>query len=48
MSRALRFLPIRLRKEERLRQHGTDEQITEDGFADALRFYLTMLTLAAS
>lgn len=45
---ALRFLPIRLRKEERLRQHGTDEQITEDGFADALRFYLTMLTLAAS
>ncbi|MEX1366396.1 MAG: M20 family peptidase [Nannocystaceae bacterium] len=44
---AFRFLPIRLRKAERVRLHGTDEQITVEGFADAVRFYLNLLTLAA-
>lgn len=44
---AYRFLPIRMRAKDRTRIHGTDEQTTVEGFADAVRFYMTVMTLAA-
>lgn len=44
---AYRFLPIRMRAADRSRLHGTDEQTTVEGFADAVRFYMTVMTLAA-
>ncbi len=44
---AYRFLPIRMRAADRTRLHGTDEQITVEGFADAVRFYMTLMTLSA-
>lgn len=44
---AYRFLPIRMRAKDRTRLHGTDEQTTVEGFADAVRFYMTVMTLAA-
>lgn len=42
-----RFLPIRMRAEDRKRMHGTNEQNTVEGFADAVRFYMTVMTLGA-
>lgn len=42
-----RFLPIRLDDADRKRLHGTDERIDVDGLADAVRFYATVITLAA-
>lgn len=42
-----RFLPLRMRAEDRTRMHGTDEQNTVEGFADAVRFYMTVIKLAA-
>lgn len=44
---AYRFLPIRMRAKDRTRMHGTDEQTTVEGFAEAVRFYMTVMTLAA-
>jgi len=44
---AYRFLPIRMRAEDRTRIHGTNEQTTVEGFADAVRFYMTVMALAA-
>jgi carboxypeptidase PM20D1 len=44
---AYRFLPIRMRAHDRTRMHGTDEQTTVEGFAEAVRFYMTVMTLAA-
>ena len=44
---AYRFLPIRMRGAERTRIHGTDEQIGVADLADAVRFYMTVMTLAA-
>jgi carboxypeptidase PM20D1 len=44
---AYRFLPIRMRAADRTRIHGTDEQTTVEGFGDAVRFYMTVVTLAA-
>lgn len=44
---AYRFLPIRMRAADRTRLHGTDEQTTVEGFADAVRFYMTVMMLAA-
>jgi len=44
---AYRFLPIRMRAADRTRLHGTDEQTTVEGFADAVRFYMTVMKLAA-
>ena len=42
-----RFLPIRMKAEDRKRMHGTDERTTVEGFADAVRFYMGVMTLAA-
>jgi carboxypeptidase PM20D1 len=44
---AYRFLPIRMRASDRTRMHGTDEQTTVEGFADAVRFYMTVMMLGA-
>jgi carboxypeptidase PM20D1 len=44
---AYRFLPIRMRAADRTRLHGTDERTTVEGFADAVRFYMTVMALAA-
>lgn len=44
---AFRFLPLRMVKEDRVRIHGTDEQLSVEGFSDAVRFYMTLVTLAA-
>lgn len=46
-DQAYRFLPIRMRGEDRVRIHGTDEQTTVEGFAAAVRFYMTVMTLGA-
>ncbi len=42
-----RFLPIAMVGDDRKRIHGTDEQLTLEGLADAVRFYMTLITLAA-
>jgi carboxypeptidase PM20D1 len=42
-----RFLPIRMRAEDRTRIHGTDERTTVEGFAEAVRFYMGVMVLAA-
>jgi len=42
-----RFLPLRMRAKDRVRMHGTDEQNTIEGFADAVRFYMAVMMLAA-
>lgn len=34
-----RFLPLRIRKDERAMIHGTDEHVKADALADAVRFY---------
>lgn len=44
---AYRFLPLRMRAKDRTRMHGTDEQNTVEGIADAVRFYMTVIELAA-
>ncbi len=44
---AYRFLPIRMRASDRTRLHGTDEQTTVEGFAEAVRFYMMVISLAA-
>lgn len=44
---AYRFLPIRMRAKDRTRMHGTDEQTTVEGFGEAVRFYMTVMTLGA-
>jgi carboxypeptidase PM20D1 len=44
---AYRFLPIRMRTADRTRVHGTDERTTVEGFAEAVRFYMTVMMLAA-
>ncbi len=44
---AYRFLPIRMRGDDRKRMHGTDEQMTVENFADAVRFYAAVITLGA-
>lgn len=44
---AFRFLPIRMTNEDRERLHGTDERMSVEGYGDAVRFYETLLTLAA-
>jgi carboxypeptidase PM20D1 len=43
---AYRFLPIRMRTNDRTRVHGTNEQTTVEGFAEAVRFYMTVMMLA--
>lgn len=45
---AYRFLPIRLRAADRTRIHGTDEQIAVEDLANAVRFYMTVVALAAA
>ncbi|MCA9704562.1 MAG: M20 family peptidase [Myxococcales bacterium] len=42
-----RFLPLRMRAADRKRMHGTDEQNTVQGIADAVRFYMAVVMLAA-
>lgn len=42
-----RFLPIALDDTDRARLHGTDERISLDGVGGAVRFYATLLVLAA-
>ena len=44
---AFRFLPVRLGLEDTVRIHGTDERNSVAGFADAVRFYMTVMSLAA-
>jgi carboxypeptidase PM20D1 len=44
---AYRFLPIRMRPQDRTRVHGTDEMTTVEGFAEAVRFYMTVMALGA-
>jgi len=44
---AYRFLPLRMRAKDRTRMHGTDEQNSVEGFADAVRFYMAVMMLAA-
>jgi carboxypeptidase PM20D1 len=43
-----RFLPIALRPADRARMHGTNERIAVDGFAGAIRFYMTLMHITAS
>lgn len=43
---AYRFLPIRMKLEDRVRIHGTNERITVDGFARAVRYYEAVITLS--
>jgi carboxypeptidase PM20D1 len=42
-----RFLPLRLRAKDSKRMHGTDEQNTVEGIADAVRFYMAVMMRAA-
>ena len=44
---AYRFLPIRMQGADRKRMHGTNEQMTVDNFADAVRFYMAVMALGA-
>lgn len=44
---AYRFLPIRMKAEDRVRIHGTNERNTVEGFAEAVRFYMTVISLGA-
>jgi len=43
---AYRFLPIRMGLEDVVRIHGTNERISVEGFADAVRFYAAVMMLA--
>jgi carboxypeptidase PM20D1 len=38
-----RFLPVRLRPEDRRRVHGIDERVAVDGYEDAVRFYARLI-----
>ena len=42
-----RFLPIRVRKEDLARVHGTNERISVEGYAGVIRFYVQLIRNAA-
>jgi carboxypeptidase PM20D1 len=42
-----RFLPVRLRAEDRRRLHGANERVAIAGYEDAVRFYARLITNAA-
>jgi len=45
--RPYRFLPVRLSSEDLRRIHGTNERIAVKDYADMVRFYITLMRLAA-
>jgi carboxypeptidase PM20D1 len=45
---AYRFLPLRMRPEDRSRLHGTDERIAVQDLEDGVRFYMILLKNSAS
>ena len=45
---AYRFLPLRMRPEDRARLHGTDERIAVEDLEDGVRFYMILLKNSTS